>query len=86
MLNYKECERQWRGAEKMRDKEEEVTFFEHLLYSRQLSSRVFTCIISFNSHGSLASRYYHFPFTDKETDVAKFILIEDHTDRTRIQI
>lgn len=66
--------------------EEEVMVFERLLYSRQLSSRVFTYIISFNSHGSLAGRYYHFPFTDKETDVAKFILIEDHTDRTRIQI
>lgn len=70
----------------MRDKKGEVTFFEHLLYSRQLSSRIFTYIISFNSHESRAGRCYHFPFTDQETDVAKFILIEDHTDRTRIQI
>lgn len=77
---------QWGGAEKMRDKEEEVTFFEPLLYSRQLRRRVFTYFISLNSHGSLAGRSYHFPFTDKETHVAQFILIEDDTDRTRIQI
>lgn len=63
-------------AEKMRKKEEEVTFFEQILYSRQLSNRLLLILSHLILIEVLSGRYYHFPFTDKETDVANFILIE----------
>lgn len=66
----------------MRQKEEEVKRFERLLHSRQLflilSHLIFTEVFP--------GRDDHFPFIDEETAVAEVVLVEDHTDRTRIQI